>query len=186
MSGPTWISTGQLGVAERVLGRTVRRPAGHLRDGGLVVGLERSCTAVFRSDAGDPFPGDPDVRRLRAQTVTLAGLLTAHSPGYEPPQVPDRSARALAQAHCHQHAVQGWDADRELLSRAGGDAERLGSGCCGLAGNFGFEPRHLDVSEACAERVLPPAAGGGRGHGGTGGAAGLRTARGGRQRALTP
>ncbi|MFD3838938.1 hypothetical protein ACFWWC_22175 [Streptomyces sp. NPDC058642] len=67
--GLTWISTGQLGVAERVLGRTVRRLAGHLRDGGLVVGLEPSCTAVFRSDAGDLFAGDPDVRRLRAQTV---------------------------------------------------------------------------------------------------------------------
>ncbi|WP_327719844.1 FAD-binding oxidoreductase [Streptomyces sp. NBC_00490] len=154
--GLTWISTGQLGVAERVLGRTVRRLAGHLRDGGLVVGLEPSCTAVFRSDAGDLFPGDPDVRRLRAQTVTLAELLTAHSPGYEPPQVPDRSARALAQVHCHQHAVLGWDADRELLRRAGVDAERLDSGCCGLAGNFGFEPGHLDVSEACAERVLLP------------------------------
>ncbi|PWI14949.1 FAD-binding oxidoreductase [Streptomyces sp. Act143] len=154
--GLTWISTGQLGVAERVLGRTVRRLAEHVRDGGLVVGLEPSCAAVFRSDAGDLFPGDRDVRRLRAQTVTLAELLTEHSPGYAPPQVPERSAHALAQVHCHQHAVLGWDADAELLRRAGVDAERLDSGCCGLAGNFGFEPGHLDVSEACAERVLLP------------------------------
>jgi hypothetical protein len=70
--------------------------------------------------------------------------------------VPDRSARALAQVHCHQHAVLGRDADRELLRRAGIDAERLDSGCCGLAGNFGFESGHLDVSEACAERILLP------------------------------
>lgn len=154
--GLTWISTGQLDVAERVLGRTVRHLAGHVRNGGLVVGLEPSCTAVFRSDAGDLFPGEHDVRRLAAQTVTLAELLTEHSPGYEPPHVPDRSARALAQVHCHQHAVLGWDADRELLHRAGVDTERLDSGCCGLAGNFGFEPGHLSVSEACAERVLLP------------------------------
>ncbi|MFC8391947.1 FAD-binding and (Fe-S)-binding domain-containing protein [Streptomyces sp. NPDC057238] len=154
--GLTWISTGQLGVAERVLARTVHRLAAHVREGGLVVSLEPSCAAVFRSDAAELFPGDRDVRRLRDHTVTLAELLTEHSPGYEPPRVPDRSARALAQVHCHQHAVIGWDADRELLRRAGVDAERLESGCCGLAGNFGFEQGHLEVSEACAERVLLP------------------------------
>lgn len=154
--GLTWISTGQLGMAERILTRTVRALAAHVRAGGLVVALEPSCAAVFRADAAELFPGDQDVLRLREQTVTLSELLTAHSPGYEPPQVPDRSARALAQVHCHQHAVLGWDADRELLRRAGVDAERLDSGCCGLAGNFGFERGRLDVSEACAERVLLP------------------------------
>ncbi|MEV5546141.1 FAD-binding and (Fe-S)-binding domain-containing protein [Streptomyces sp. NPDC052309] len=154
--GLTWISTGQLGTAERVLSRTVRALAGHVREGGLVVALEPSCAAVFRSDAAELFPGDHDVRRLRDRTVTLSELLTEHCPGYEPPRVPDRSARVLAQVHCHQHAVMGWDADRELLRRAGVDAERLDSGCCGLAGNFGFERGHLGVSEACAERVLLP------------------------------
>ncbi len=151
--GLTWISTGQLGTAKRVLTRTVRTLAPHLRDGGLVVGLEPSCTAVFRADAPELFPGDRDVRKLRDQTVTLAELLTDHSPGYAPPHV---DATALAQVHCHQHAVLGWDADRELLRRAGADVERLDSGCCGLAGNFGFERGHLEVSEACAERVLLP------------------------------
>ncbi|HWD06250.1 MAG TPA: FAD-binding and (Fe-S)-binding domain-containing protein [Amycolatopsis sp.] len=151
--GLTWISTGQLGVAKRVLTRTVRSLAGHLRDGGLVLGLEPSCTAVFRSDAAELFPADQDVRRLRDQTVTLAELLTHHSPGYRPPTV---TGNALAQVHCHQHAVLGWDADRELLAAAGTDVERLDSGCCGLAGNFGFERGHLDVSRACAERVLLP------------------------------
>jgi FAD/FMN-containing dehydrogenase/Fe-S oxidoreductase len=154
--GLTWISTGQLAVAKRVLTRTVRALADHVRSGGLVVGLEPSCTAVFRADAGELFPGDRDVRRLASQTVTLAELLTEHSPGYRPPRVPERSARALAQVHCHQHAVMGWEADQELLRRAGVDAEHLESGCCGLAGNFGFEKGHLDVSMACAERVLLP------------------------------
>ncbi|MEV4145837.1 FAD-binding and (Fe-S)-binding domain-containing protein [Amycolatopsis sp. NPDC049691] len=151
--GLTWISTGQLGVAKHILARTVRSLAPHLHDGGLVVGLEPSCTAVFRSDAAELFPGDQDVRRLRAQTVTLAELLTEHSPGYRPPRV---AAKAIAQVHCHQHAVLGWDADARLLSAAGVEAEQLDSGCCGLAGNFGFEKGHLEVSEACAERVLLP------------------------------
>ncbi|MEV8614762.1 FAD-binding and (Fe-S)-binding domain-containing protein [Amycolatopsis sp. NPDC051373] len=151
--GLTWVSTGQLGVAKHILQRTVRELVPHLRDGGLVVGVEPSCTAVFRSDAVDLFPGDQDVRRLRNQTVTLAELLTEHSPGYRPPRL---DAKALAQVHCHQHAVLGWDADRRLLEAAGVDAEQLGSGCCGLAGNFGFEKGHRAVSEACAERVLLP------------------------------
>jgi Fe-S oxidoreductase len=154
--GLTWISTGQLTIAERVLGRTVRHLSEHVRSGGLVVGLEPSCTSVFRSDAAELFPGDHDVRRLRAQTVTLAELLTERSPGYTPPRVPDGSARAVSQVHCHQHAVLGWEADQELLRRAGVDAERLEAGCCGLAGNFGFEQGHREVSEACAERVLLP------------------------------
>ncbi|UKD56542.1 FAD-binding oxidoreductase [Amycolatopsis sp. FU40] len=151
--GLTWISTGQLGVAKRVLARTVRMLAPHLRNGGLVLGLEPSCTAVFRSDVAELFPGDQDVRRLRDQTVTLAELLTRHTPGYRPPRIP---GHALAQVHCHQHAVLGWDADKELLHAAGVDVERLDSGCCGLAGNFGFERGHLEVSKACAERVLLP------------------------------
>jgi FAD/FMN-containing dehydrogenase/Fe-S oxidoreductase len=154
--GLTWISTGQLATAKRSLARTVRRMADHIREGGLVVGLEPSCTAVFRADAAELFPGDHDVRRLREQTVTLAELLTEHSPGYRPPQVSGDAVNALAQVHCHQHAVMGWHADEELLGRAGVQAEHLASGCCGLAGNFGFERGHKHVSEASAERVLLP------------------------------
>jgi FAD/FMN-containing dehydrogenase/Fe-S oxidoreductase len=157
--GLTWISTGQLAVGKRVLRRTVDRLAPHLRGGGLVVGLEPSCTAVFRSDAAELFPTDQDVRRLRRQTLTLAELLAEHSPGYTPPtlRADDHGrVRAISQVHCHQHAVLGADTDRGLLDRAGVDVEQLDSGCCGLAGNFGFEPGHEEVSQACAERVLLP------------------------------
>jgi Fe-S oxidoreductase len=62
----------------------------------------------------------------------------------------------LAQVHCHQHAVMGWDAEARLLERAGAQVEQLESGCCGLAGNFGFQRGHYDVSVACAEHVLLP------------------------------
>ncbi|MBO0693441.1 MAG: 4Fe-4S dicluster domain-containing protein, partial [Acidimicrobiaceae bacterium] len=155
--GLTWISTGQLATAKRVLRRSLDVLAPHLDAGGLVVGLEPSCTAVFRSDATELFPGDPAVERLSSQTATLAELLTRHTPGWSPPPVPDTHRKAIAQVHCHQHAILGWEADPELLSAAGVDVEHLDSGCCGLAGNFGFEPGHLEVSEACAERVLLPA-----------------------------
>jgi Fe-S oxidoreductase len=129
----------------------VLRP--HLQAGTLVLGLEPSCTAVFRSDAAELYPGDLDILRLREQTVTLAELLTTHTPGWEPPRL---SRRAVVQTHCHQHAVMGFDADVELMRRMGMDVDVLDSGCCGLAGNFGFERGHYEVSMACAERVLLP------------------------------
>jgi Fe-S oxidoreductase len=149
--GLTWISTGQLGVARRVLERTVRALRPHVRAGGLVLGLEPSCTAVFRSDAHELFPHDPDVARLRHQTVTLAELLRKHTPGWQPPHFP---RRVIVQKHCHHHAIMGFAEDEALLATTGADVEVLDSGCCGLAGNFGFERGHYEVSEACAERVL--------------------------------
>jgi FAD/FMN-containing dehydrogenase/Fe-S oxidoreductase len=154
--GLTWISTGQLGVAKQVLQRTVRALAPHLHDGGLVLGLEPSCTAVFRSDAPELFPDDQDVRRLRDATVTFAELLVDHTPGWEAPRLGPAQVRAVAQVHCHQHAVMRWETDAQLLGAMGVDTEQLASGCCGLAGNFGFTAGHGDVSKACAEQVLLP------------------------------
>jgi Fe-S oxidoreductase len=120
-----------------------------------VVGLEPSCTAVFRSDAPDLFPDDLDVARLRERTVTLAELLTQHTPGWEPPDL--QGVRAMSQVHCHHHAaLDDWSADEQLLARAHAETDRLDSGCCGLAGNFGFEKGHEQVSETCAESVLLP------------------------------
>jgi Fe-S oxidoreductase len=153
--GLTWISTGQLGMARRVLKRSLRRLAPHVRDGGLVLGLEPSCTSVFRSDLHELFPDDQDAHRLKDHTVTLAELLTSHTEGWQPPEA-HGAPKALAQVHCHQHAVLGWDADRDLLERVGVDVERLDSGCCGLAGNFGFTAGHGAVSRALAEQTLLP------------------------------
>jgi Fe-S oxidoreductase len=139
-----------------VLRRSVRQLAEHLRAGGYVVGLEPSCTAVFRSDAADLLPDDLDVARLQRQTFTLAEILMDHSPGWTPPSLTGNWDQALAQVHCHQHAIMGWDADQRLLEASGVKAERLDSGCCGLAGNFGFTKGHGQVSEACAEQVMLP------------------------------
>jgi Fe-S oxidoreductase len=137
-----------------VLRRTVHALAPYLEGGIRVVGLEPSCTAVFRSDAAELMPGDRDVQRLRQQTVTLAELLTEHTDGWQPPPL---GGQAIAQTHCHQHAIMGYGADQALLRTAGVDLDVLDAGCCGLAGNFGFEAGHYDVSRACAERVLLPA-----------------------------
>ncbi|MFC7272780.1 FAD-binding and (Fe-S)-binding domain-containing protein [Paractinoplanes rhizophilus] len=155
--GLTWISTGQLGVASRVLRRTVDTLAPYLRAGLPVVGLEPSCTAVFRSDLPEMFGRDQDADRLSRQTHTLASLLVSRAPGFRPRLPGDEPVRAIVQKHCHQHAVLGFDDDRRLLDRIGVDVSEPASGCCGLAGNFGMTAAHRDVSLACAEQGLLPA-----------------------------
>ncbi|MYQ98302.1 FAD-binding protein [Streptomyces sp. SID6137] len=153
--GLTWISTGQLDTAKRVLRRTLDVLAPCLEAGTPVIGLEPSCTAVFRSDAPELLPDDPDVRRLAGQVRTFAEQLVHHAPdGWRPPAL---ARRALVQTHCHQHAVLKDDADRALLRRAHLDADVLDEGCCGLAGNFGFERGHHEVSMAVAEQGVLPA-----------------------------
>jgi Fe-S oxidoreductase len=152
--GLTWISTGQLRTARKQLRHATGVVADHLHRGGLVVGLEPSCTAVLRSDGPELLPEDTDVRKLKDHTVTFAELLQEHTPGWQAPQVP--RSKAIAQVHCHQHAIMGWDDDQRLLKDAGVDAEHLESGCCGLAGNFGFTAGHGQVSHDLAHRVLVP------------------------------
>jgi Fe-S oxidoreductase len=138
-----------------VLRKTLTALAPELRAGTPVVGLEPSCTAVFRHDLHELFPNDQDACRLRDQTRTLAELLRNDAPdSWRPPQV---GGHAIVQAHCHHRAVMDIKCDQQLMHDAGLDAEVLDSGCCGLAGNFGFERGHHDVSIACAERVLLPA-----------------------------
>ncbi|SCF07625.1 FAD/FMN-containing dehydrogenase [Micromonospora viridifaciens] len=153
--GLTWISTGQLDGARRQVQATVAALAPHVRAGATVVGLEPSCTAVLRSDALELLDGpDADAAaQVAAATRTLAELLTG-TPDWSPPDL--AGATAVAQPHCHHHAVMGWDADAALLKRAGVEVQRLG-GCCGLAGNFGVERGHHDVSVAVAEHDLLPA-----------------------------
>lgn len=152
--GLTWISTGQLGMARRMLERTVATLREDIRAGTPVIGLEPSCTAVFRSDACEMLPHDQDVERLRSQVFTFAEFLNRYAPDWEPPRL---GRTAVAQRHCHQHAVLGFDEDTRLLERAGAEVDVLDVGCCGLAGDFGFEDGHYEVSMAIAESGLLPA-----------------------------
>ncbi|WP_327392362.1 FAD-binding protein [Streptomyces sp. NBC_01186] len=153
--GLTWISTGQLDTAKRVLRRTVEVLRPWIEAGTPVVGLEPSCTAVFRSDAPELLPENEDVQRLSGQFRTFSELLLNEAPDdWRPPSL---TRAATVQTHCHQHAVMRYDADRELMRRAGIDADVLDAGCCGLAGNFGFEREHHEVSMAVGEQGVLPA-----------------------------
>ncbi|AYY12736.1 FAD-binding oxidoreductase [Actinobacteria bacterium YIM 96077] len=151
--GLTWISTGQLGIARRVLRRTVRALEPELRAGIPIVGLEPSCLAALRYDAREIL-GDAELNGLPERVHTLAGVLDRYAPDVE---FPGLEARSISQQHCHQHAVFGYEAEERLLARAGVQNETPDSGCCGLAGNFGMEKGHYGVSVALANRVLVPA-----------------------------
>ncbi|MEV6011919.1 FAD-binding and (Fe-S)-binding domain-containing protein [Streptomyces sp. NPDC051976] len=152
--GLTWVSTGQLGRAKAVMRRTLDRLAPVLDAGLPVVVLEPSCAAALRADLPELLgPAEPRAARLAASVLTFAEALEQHAPGWAPPRL-DRTA--VGQTHCHQHAVLGDAADRRLRARAGLTGDLTG-GCCGLAGNFGFEAGHYDVSVACAEEALLPA-----------------------------
>ncbi|WP_197320894.1 FAD-binding and (Fe-S)-binding domain-containing protein [Saccharomonospora sp. NB11] len=146
--GLTWISTGQLGIARRVLRHSLDVLRDDIEAGTPIVGLEPSCLAVLRHDVHELLDTPP------VPALTLAEFLDRHAPDVE---FAPLGARALTQQHCHQHAVLGHDADERLLRRAGVDNRTLDSGCCGLAGNFGVERGHYDVSVAAANRVLVPA-----------------------------
>ncbi|WP_407938734.1 FAD-binding and (Fe-S)-binding domain-containing protein [Occultella glacieicola] len=156
--GLTWISTGQLDGARARLSQTMDVLGPYAEAGIPIVGIEPSCTAVLRSDLPDLFPDDPRAAALAKGTYTLAELLTAPAPvgpaDWAPPDLD--GTQVIAQPHCHQHAVMGYEADLELLRRAGAQVSTLGT-CCGLAGNFGMEKGHYDVSVAVAEQALLPA-----------------------------
>jgi FAD/FMN-containing dehydrogenase/Fe-S oxidoreductase len=150
--GLTWITTGQLDGARRQLRRTLAELAPHAVAGTPIVGLEPSCTAVLRADAVELMSGDPRAAAVAVATRTLAELLDER--GWSAPSL--AGTTVLAQPHCHQHAVLGYTADTALLTAAGAAVSTVG-GCCGLAGNFGVERGHYDVSVAIAEHALLPA-----------------------------
>ncbi|MEV8551563.1 FAD-binding and (Fe-S)-binding domain-containing protein [Streptomyces glaucescens] len=151
--GLTYVSTGQLDRARAVMRRTLDLMAPVLESGTPVVVLEPSCAAALRTDLPELLGDDPRARRLASRVLTFAEGLDRLAPGWIPPRL-DRPA--AGQTHCHQHAVLGDAADRRLRAAAGLTGE-LSGGCCGLAGNFGFERGHYAVSAACAEEQLLPA-----------------------------
>ena len=148
----TWISTGQLTAARRILKRTITTLDAYVAAGTPVVALEPSCLATIRSDAVELVPGHRTSEVARG-VFSLAEFLQTLQ-GWEPPDL--SGVEIVAQPHCHHTAVLGWEADAVLLERSGAKVTRVG-GCCGLAGNFGVEKGHYEVSVAIAEHALLPA-----------------------------
>ena len=152
--GLTWITTGQLSGAKKHLASLLGVLAPFAASGIPIVGVEPSCTAVLRDDLLDLLPEDPRSLLVSSATRTLAEVLSAlpasarHLPSLEGVEI-------VAQPHCHHYSVMGWDADQALLESLGARVTRL-EGCCGLAGNFGMEAGHYDLSVAVASHSLLP------------------------------
>jgi Fe-S oxidoreductase len=124
-------------------------------DAGIpVVVLEPSCASVFRDELRNLFPLDLRATKLRSQTFLLSEFLERHAPGYKPPQL---SAKVLLHGHCHHKSLMGLGDEESLLRKMGADLQSIDSGCCGMAGPFGFEKEKYEVSQAVGERVLLPA-----------------------------
>lgn len=143
---------GMLDLAKRQLHDALETLRPEIEAGTPVVGLEPACVASFRDELPALYPDEPLAARLAEQTFLLGDFLLGR--GYRPPRL---GGQALVHVHCHQHAVLGAQADQKLLEAMAVDYRMLDSGCCGMAGSFGFEAKNYDLSMTRAEQGLLPA-----------------------------
>ncbi len=144
---------GMLGTARSLLEKTLSALQPQIAAGTPVIGLEPSCVSVFRDEMTNLLPGNEAAQQLKAHTFLFSEFLV-NKAGYRPAQL---RRKALVHGHCHHKSVLKFDSEFELLSRTGLDFQVLDSGCCGMAGSFGFEAEKYGVSVAIGERVLLPA-----------------------------
>jgi Fe-S oxidoreductase len=145
---------GMLDRAKEYLQRIMSALSAQIDAGIPIVVLEPSCASVFRDELRNLFPTDPRATRLRSQTFLLSEFLEHHAPGYEAPQL---GRKVLLHGHCHHKAIMKLSDEESLLRKMGADLQSIDSGCCGMAGPFGFERDKYAVSQAVGERVLLPA-----------------------------
>jgi FAD/FMN-containing dehydrogenase/Fe-S oxidoreductase len=146
---------GMLTLARRLLGDVLDALHDEVRSGLPVITLEPSCGAVFRNELTNMLPHNEDAKRLARQTYTFGEFLARHAEHWQMPQL---ERKALVHFHCHQRATSDTDCDRAVLDRLGLDYEVLDTGCCGLAGSFGYEAgERYEVSVKVAEQKLLPA-----------------------------
>ena len=146
---------GMLDLAKVMLTQILHELKSDIQAGTPLVVLEPSCLAVFRDELLNLFPNHMDAKRLQAQAFSLSEFLVRHAPDYEFPQFPP-GTKAVVQGHCHQKAIGGMAEEQAILKRMGLDVEILDLGCCGMAGSFGFERDHYDVSIKVGEFGLLP------------------------------
>jgi FAD/FMN-containing dehydrogenase/Fe-S oxidoreductase len=145
---------GMLDQAKEYLQTILKALSAQIDAGIPIVVLEPSCASVFRDELRNLFPADSRAMRLRSQTFLLSEFLERHAPGYQPPQL---GRKVLLHGHCHHKALMRLNDEESLLRKMGADLQSIDSGCCGMAGPFGFDREKFAVSQAVGERVLLPA-----------------------------
>ncbi len=146
---------GFLSAARHYLEGVLEALAREIDSGLPIVFLEPSCASVFRDELRNFFPNDVRAAALCNQTFLLSDFLVQHAPHYHPPGLAGQ--QIILHGHCHHKSLMKMNAEVELLRLSGADVTVLDSGCCGMAGPFGFEREKFDISQALAERVLLPA-----------------------------
>ena len=144
---------GMLDRAKKWLRQLMDELGGEIGSGVPMVVLQPACAASFRDELPDLFPNDETANAFKENTYLFSEYLARHCPDAS---LPKMGAKALVQIHCHQYSVLGTGAEKEVMERLGLDYEVLPSGCCGIAGSFGFERGKYDLSMRAAERVLLP------------------------------
>jgi FAD/FMN-containing dehydrogenase/Fe-S oxidoreductase len=144
---------GMLDRAKAYLAQVLETLGPDIRAGTPVIGLEPACASVFRGELLELFPFSEQAKRLASQTFLLSEFLQREAPAFPF----RREGRAVVHGHCHHKSVLGMDDEIAVMQRLGLELEVLDSGCCGMAGSFGFEHEKYEVSMRCAERVLAPA-----------------------------
>lgn len=151
--GRALYAEGFLTTARRLWFRTLASLADEIAAGTPIVGLEPACTTAFRDELVNLFPDDPEARALSAQVSFFSDFVMENEARFDLPEI---DAEALVQIHCHHHAVLKDAAERALYERLGLDARVAPSGCCGMAGSFGFAKESYATAQACGERVILP------------------------------
>jgi Fe-S oxidoreductase len=144
---------GMLDQAKATLEQTLLALRSDIEAGTPIIGIEPSCVSVFRDEMTNLLGKNAEAQKLKSQTYLLSEFLINQA-DYHPPQL---KRKAIVHAHCHHKSVLKFDSESELLKRTGLDFHVLDSGCCGMAGSFGFEAEKYDVSVKIGERVLLPA-----------------------------
>lgn len=145
---------GMLDQAKALLRKTLSSLRSQIQEGVPIVVLEPSCATVFREELTNFFPDDDDAKRLRELTFLLSDFLEQHAPDF---RLPEFKKRALVHGHCHHKNIMKMHAEEAILRKMKVDYDMPDTGCCGMAGAFGFEKEHYDVAMKCGERVLLPA-----------------------------
>ncbi len=147
--GRPYYDFGMLDRARAHLETLMNQLGGEVGDGGWIVGVEPSCLSVFRDELTAIYPDDPRAQKLAKRTLTLAEFLTKHTT-FKPPRG-DR--RLVVHGHCHQKSILGMKADEDILKHMG-EVTMLDSGCCGMAGSFGYEKEKFPVSKTVYDQSL--------------------------------
>ena len=145
---------GILNLAQHLLKQVMTTLKQEITEGIPVVGLEPSCIAVFRDELLNLFPHDETAKRLSSQSYLLSEFIEKHADRFQLPQL---KRKAVVHGHCHHKAIMKMNDEQAVLAKLGLDYTLLDSGCCGMAGAFGFEKEHYDISIKAGERVLLPA-----------------------------